>query len=340
VTVNPLPATPGTISGQSTVCAGTNSVAYSVTAVPGATGYTWSVPAGATIATGAGTNSITVNFSAAASSGNISVSAQNSCGDGQASVLAVTVNTLPATAGAINGAAVICQGTTGVTYTVAAITGASSYNWTVPAGAAIVTGSGTTSITVDFGLTAVSGNVTVNGVNACGSGTSSGMMVTVNTKPATPVITQNENILTSDAPAGNQWYRDGILIYGATGQTYTILEDGTYTVVVTLNGCSSEVSNSIVILHTDLADLDAQVVNVYPNPSNGAFWLSVNTKGNAVFVMEVVNSNGACVYKASNIEVNGTLKQYFDLQNLSAGMYTLILRSDAQQIVKKLVINK
>jgi trimeric autotransporter adhesin len=85
VTVNPLPATPGAISGQVEVCAGATSVAYSVTSVTGAISYAWTLPTGAVIATGAGTNSITVNYGPTAASGNISVVAQNSCGDGQPS---------------------------------------------------------------------------------------------------------------------------------------------------------------------------------------------------------------------------------------------------------------
>jgi len=339
VTVNPLPGTPGNISGQSTVCAGSNAVAYSVTAVSNATTYVWTLPAGASIATGAGTNSITVNYSANATSGDVSVLAQNSCGDGQASTLAVTVSTLPVAAGAINGESSVCQGSAGVTYSVSAISGATGYDWTVPAGATIASGANTNSITVDFSLAATSGNVTVNGSNSCGTGTPSTMAVTVNTKPVTPVITQNVNVLSSSSATGNQWYKDGIVITGATSQTYTIAEDGTYTVVVTLNGCSSDVSNSIMVIYTGIADPDAQVVSVYPNPTTGAFWLLINTQGPAVYKMEILNSFGAVVYKANQLEVNGTFKQYFDLHELAAGIYTLVLHSDSQRITKKIVIN-
>jgi hypothetical protein len=227
-----------------------------------------------------------------------------------------------------------------MTYGVATISGATSYNWAIPAGASIVSGANTNSISVDFSLAASTGSVAVSGTNTCGTGTPSTMAVTVNTKPATPVITQNINILSSDAPTGNQWYRDGILIPGAVEQTYTILQDGTYTDIVTLNGCSSEVSNSIVVIHTGLANPDVQVVNVYPNPSNGSFWLTINTPGTTVYEMEILNSFGAVVYQSDKLQVNGTFKQYFDLQDLSSGMYTLMLRSDSQKIVKKIVINK
>jgi hypothetical protein len=341
VTVNPLPAAPGVITGTATVCAGATGIAYSVAAVSGATGYSWTLPAGTSIASGTGTNSITVNFGSSAVSGNILVAAQNACGDGPSSpAFAVIVNQIPLAAGTITGPSTVCQGSAGITYSVATISGATSYNWAIPAGASIVSGANTNSISVDFSLAASTGSVAVSGTNTCGTGTPSTMAVTVNTKPATPVITQNINILSSDAPTGNQWYRDGILIPGAVEQTYTILQDGTYTDIVTLNGCSSEVSNSIVVIHTGLANPDVQVVNVYPNPSNGSFWLTINTPGTTVYEMEILNSFGAVVYQSDKLQVNGTFKQYFDLQDLSSGMYTLMLRSDSQKIVKKIVINK
>ena len=341
VTVNPLPGTPGAISGQSAVCAGTNGVAYTIAAVTNATSYVWTLPAGATIATGAGTNSITVNYNATATSGNISVLAHNSCGDGQSSVVfPVVVNTVPVAPGTITGAATVCQGSNGITYSVAAVAGATSYAWTVPTGVTIATGAATNGITVNYSLTAISGNITVSGVNTCGTGTAATKAITVNTKPVTPVITQNVNILTSSAPTGNQWYRDGILIAGAVATTYTITQDGTYSVIVTLNGCSSDVSNLIVIIHTGLGNFETQDVNVYPNPNKGAFWLSIDSKTVAVYDMQVLNSLGAVVHHENNIEVNGSFKQYFDLGDLSAGMYTIVLRSDKQQIVKKIIVNK
>jgi hypothetical protein len=341
VTVNPLPGTPGAITGQSAVCAGATGVAYSVSQVSNASSYAWTLPAGATIATGAGTNSITVNFDATAVSGNISVLAQNNCGNGQPSPsLAVTLNSIPAAAGTINGDATVCQGSVGVEYSVGAINSATSYTWTLPVGATIVSGSGTNTITVDYSLAAVSGTISVNGQNACGAGTPSTLAITVNTKPATPVITQNLDILSSSAPTGNQWYMDGIIISGATSQTYTILQDGTYTDVVTINGCSSDVSNSIVIIHTGIGDSDKEAISINPNPNNGAFWLTINSKTATVYDMKVLNSLGDVVHHVSRLEVSGDFKQYFNLQGLPAGMYTVVLRSATQQVTRKIVVNK
>ncbi|MBK9731272.1 MAG: T9SS type A sorting domain-containing protein [Chitinophagaceae bacterium] len=161
-----IPVTPGTITGQlSGVCSSTKS--YSIAAVAGATSYTWSVPAGASISSGQGTVNLSASFTSSFSSGNISVVAGNTCGNSGAS--AITVAGVPAQPGTITGPVSVCHNQSNIVYSIAAVTGATSYTWTVPAGTTIRTGQGTTSIKVRFGNSA--GNVTVTPVNACGSGT-------------------------------------------------------------------------------------------------------------------------------------------------------------------------
>jgi len=56
---------------------------------------------------------------------------------------------------------------TGLTYSIAEVAGASSYNWAVPAGATIVSGQGTTAIVVNMGC--ISGNVSVRAESGCGN---------------------------------------------------------------------------------------------------------------------------------------------------------------------------
>ena len=84
----------GAISGLSTLCAGSNGVAYSISSVNGATTYTWTAPAGASIAGGQGSTSIAVNWGS--TSGPVAVTPANANGcSGTAATLPVTVNPLP-----------------------------------------------------------------------------------------------------------------------------------------------------------------------------------------------------------------------------------------------------
>ncbi|MDD4215380.1 MAG: PKD domain-containing protein, partial [Bacteroidales bacterium] len=191
ITVNPLPAAAGTISGDATVCQGQNSVTYTVPTITNATSYVWTLPSGANGTST--TNSITVNYGTSAVSGNITVKGHNSCGDGDLSTKVITVNPLPAAAGTISGDATVCQGQNSVTYTVPTITNATSYTWTYSGTGATITGT-TNNITISFAANATSGNLTVRGNNSCGSGEiSSNFSITVNTMPNTSNITGNSS---------------------------------------------------------------------------------------------------------------------------------------------------
>jgi hypothetical protein len=346
VTVNPLPDAAGGISGTLTVCAGATGVAYSCLPVPNALTYVWTLPAGATIASGFGTNSITVNFAANASSGSITVMGNNLCGDGAPSPpFPVTVNQLPAAAGTITGSPSVCLGSMGVPYSVIPIANATGYTWMLPLGASIATGNNTNAITVNFSPTASSGIITVVGTNSCGTGTvSPDFAVTVNPIPQAPVITPDWVIagdtLFSNAPAGNQWYLDGVLIPGATGQFYVTTSIGLYTDIVTVNGCSSVPSNGVNAGGVGISEKQTGSFNIYPVPNDGVFKLSINSPSKQTFTLNVLNYLGVVIYEQKGIEVKGSSEQVIDLRPTPSGVYSVVLKNNDMQMVKKIVINK
>ncbi|PCJ85559.1 MAG: hypothetical protein COA57_07380, partial [Flavobacteriales bacterium] len=155
------PATPGSITGNTTVCANATGEAYSISVVSGATAYTWTAPAGATVATGQGTTAITVDYGSTA--GNVCVTASNNCGTSTASCTAITINTAPTAVSASGAPDPICEGNT-LTLTGGA-TGATSWSWTGP-------NSYTSSVqspTIAGITTAGAGVYTLTASNTCGS---------------------------------------------------------------------------------------------------------------------------------------------------------------------------
>ena len=118
ITVNPIPAAAGTITGPSNVCEGATGILYSVPAIGNATGYNWNLPTGFSITGGSNTNNITVDIMGGAISGNITVQGTNTCGTGSVSMnLPVTVNSgLPVSISIIEDANNVCQNTN-VTFT-------------------------------------------------------------------------------------------------------------------------------------------------------------------------------------------------------------------------------
>ncbi len=92
--------------------------------------------------------------------------------------------------------------------------------------------------------------------------------VGVRPRPVTPSITQTDDALVSSAAQGNQWYREGVPIAGATGQSLIPPNTGEYWVTVTgENGCESEPSNTIYYMYTGIGTTDHfTALKIYPNP--------------------------------------------------------------------------
>jgi len=322
VTVNPLPGAAGTISGSATVCQGQQGVAYSVAVISGATGYVWNLPTGATIVTGYNSNSITVNYSNTAASGNITVYGTNTCGTGATSpAFGVLVNPLPGAAGTITGSATVCQGQNGVAYSVAVISGATAYVWSLPAGATIVTGYNSNSITVNYSNTATSGSITVYGTNTCGTGaTSPAFGVTVNplpgaagsiTGPATVCQGQtgvNYAITPVTNATGYVWtLPSGASITGGVN-TNSILVDfamnaasGNFT-VMGINSCGNGTLSSPYFVTVNPCGVNVSGTVTYPNGSSSPLSnLTIDLKNNSGTIINTTSTNSSGYYSFSAV---------------------------------------
>lgn len=178
VTTHEVPPMPGAITGPDSLCKN-ETIDFSIDTVTGSTSYFWTVPPDALILSGQGSKTINVQWGE--NTGDIAVFAQNSCGNGQPGIKTIGVETLPLPAGIITGKDTVCKGQNDYQYSVPEITGATTYVWSVPAGATINGASNQKDITVDFPASAISGPITVKGQNTCGDGTESSKTVTVNT---------------------------------------------------------------------------------------------------------------------------------------------------------------
>ena len=134
------PATPGTISGPLNACPyfGTGTeVVYSIANVPYANGYSWTAPAGVTITRGQGTNTIAVNFDMSFIPAYIKVKSLSGCGNSADKSLRINL-VRPIAPALIKGPTNPCPyiGTANeAVYTIKPVINATSYVWTMPAGA-------------------------------------------------------------------------------------------------------------------------------------------------------------------------------------------------------------
>jgi IPT/TIG domain-containing protein/carboxypeptidase family protein/PKD domain-containing protein len=238
VTVNPLPPTPTiTPGGATTFCAGGSVTLTSSSA----SGNQWFVNGNAI---GAAT-ATTYN---AAASGNytVKVTDGNSCTSAASPIIAVTVNTIPATPTITpGGSAQFCSAGSKTLTSSSAI----GNQWYLEG----VLLSGATNQTVSADN---AGHYTVVVTSGCSSASSAATNVTINPTPAKPVITPGgpatfcaggSVTLSSNSAAGNQWYVNGNPITGGTNQSFVAAASGSYTAVVTSLGCASNASDPIVV---------------------------------------------------------------------------------------------
>ncbi|HPS26465.1 MAG TPA: T9SS type A sorting domain-containing protein, partial [Bacteroidales bacterium] len=232
----------------------------------------------------------------------------------------IVVNYIPGDAGIISGDSTICKGQNAVEYLIPSVDYATSYFWSLPMGTNGT--SSTNNILVDFSASAVSGTISVAGTNDCGQGQTSSLQINIYDVPPTPVITINGNILHSSAPAGNQWYIQGLQIMDGNVQDYQASTDGDYYVIVTLNGCSSEHSNVITTNFAGIQTVtDDMGLFVFPNPVKAE--MIIEMKGNDDDIdFEIFNSLGEIIFK-------GVLQGKTAIQtgSFAQGIYLLRLKT-------------
>jgi hypothetical protein len=232
ITVSPLPASPGGISGNIVFCQGTTQ-AYSVSNVPGTT-YHWVVPSGWNITGGQGTNLITTTTGL--TSGNVTVTPENTCGNGPSNSLAVTVNPLPAAETGPNGA--ICVGAS-ITIGSAPVPG-NIYSWTsVPAG--FLSAVANPTVWPEFNTTYIL--LETNPVTGCSNTHSVTILanqiiaITANPPAQTICTGENVNIVLSSNISGTAFSWEGTLYSGSGTTGFT---NGTGTLInQTLTNISS-----------------------------------------------------------------------------------------------------
>jgi len=246
VVVNPIPAAP-TPSSNSPICVG-QTLNLTTSAVAGAT-YAWTGPngftsstqnpsiAGATLAE-AGTYSLTVTVNGCtSSSGTVNVS----------------VNT-PPSAPALSSNSPVCTGNP-LNLTASLVVG-STYSWTGPNGFTSTLQNPTIAVTT----LAAAGTYTCVVNNGCASSPVT-VVVVVNPTPAAPAASSNSPLcdgstinLTASNVAGATYNWSGPASYSSSTQNpsipgATVANSGTYSVNVTVNGCTSANATTNVVVN-------------------------------------------------------------------------------------------
>lgn len=324
ITVTPIPTTP-VVTNNGPACVG-SSVALSTPAVAGAT-YSWTGPN---------------NYSSNQQNPSLSVAAQNMTGTyslvvtvsgcaSAAGITSVKVSPVPTTP-VITTSTPLCEGDS-LLLTTAAVTNA-TYSWLGPNSFS----SATQNAKLLNVTLAASGTYSLSvSVDGCSSPNSTAAVV-VNAKPTTPTVTQAGKNLVSNFSIGNQWYLNGNPIAGATSNTYTPTQTGTYIASITnVNGCTAK-SAPFTFTFVGISNGDdlANTISVYPNPAKGSFTISLSAEKPTTTVIQLINLLGAVLYE-QEINYAGRYSKTINA-DYPAGIYFIRFQAGATQFVQKLVI--
>ncbi len=216
--------------------------------------------------------------------------------------------------------AIVCQGETGVIYTVPNDPQAITYNWTYTIGSgAVITGTGN-SVIVDFSSSATSGSLNVTAINSCGASVPRSIAVIVSVPPVAtfsytgtpycPNVANPMPVFSDGGVAGVFSSTAGLVFVSAsTGQVNLAASiPGNYTVTNTIaaaGGCGIVIATSPISIISHYAWTGASGTD-WNNPAN---WSCGAVPGalNSVTILDVLNKpvlSGGTAATVSNLSVD------------------------------------
>ncbi len=117
--------------------------------------------------------------------------------------------------------------------------------------------------------------------------------------------------------------------------------DGVY--VVNLTSSNTVCNENSINKEIDISSLsipesaDDKKLSIYPNPSNGIFTVEINNTEKTDILLVIVSLTGEIVF--SDVFQNGETFKQIDLKNISAGIYTVKVKSKKYSETLKLVLS-
>lgn len=271
----------------------------------------------------------------ASSGGNYYCETTNICGTFNSNIISVTKYYPPTLSISLSGSSVICSGDS---VNITSVTNASlpTYQWSRYNTA--IPGATNSSIQAkqagNYKLVVTDNNTTC-------SRTSSGVAVSYYTLTATisaapcSAGSVTFTVATNSTQPDVKWYKNGVLIAGATGLTYTTTTKGYYKALVTdlTKGCVKYTSSIQVTSLCRMGEfMQKEDIVAYPNPTKDYLTIDVNEEVEP-FNIQLYNMLGM---KLRSEQFNNQ----FDMRSLPAGVYLLEINDQQSKLIKRLRVEK
>jgi hypothetical protein len=160
--------------------------------------------------------------------------------------------------------------------------------------------------------------------------------LTISTVDVTTTQTGGINLSANAAGATYQWIdcdNGDTPVVGETNQSFTVLVNGNYAVIVTENGCS-DTSACILVDNVDLTDNDKILgISLYPNPTNGAVTVLFENMEANQYDLEVIDATGRKLAQQT-ITDNSTL---VDLSAYDKGVYIIRISNGTSESIHRVI---
>ncbi len=233
-----------------------------------------------------------------------------------------------------------------ITFTDASTGGVESYSWDFGQNATPQTATGPGPHTVTYMGTGTS-TVSLDIVSVFGQPDSESKANIISTSAThTPSFTEEDNgtsniarLVASDGDA-YQWYLLGEEVVGATSQILLTEERGSYTVDVTVGGCTVRTGPQSIIAATEADDAFQKGVTIFPNPVQDI--VNVKVSNADVGQLQIVfHSISGKMISNTSVQKSSFDEEYqFDLGTLKSGTYLVEIISDKGRAVKRVFKEK
>ncbi len=178
--------------------------------------------------------------------------------------------------------------------------------------------------------------LSVRGVNFCGSSAYSTKLIQLDSMPSKPVIAlgTNDSLKASSMAESYRWFHQGIEL-SANTQTIKAAKSGSYQVLAIHGACSSDTSDAYSFVRSSLESTNqSEAILIYPNPAQTILQLrGLNSNAESkIQLFSLLNGNLATEYFVTG------RKTELDVSHLARGMYIVVIISETATQHSKLIL--